>query len=291
MALILRAAAISPVSRQLRRPGTPAATPATNAALEAAPHTAPVRTDAAPALPPHLPQALPIAAVLPTAPALPEREHLMLQAAQLLRDRQALAAATEQIVQEKQQLADQLEAAQAAQRQLREDTARIKAEAERLGYEQGQELAGREAAEATAAQVARLNAVVQALSQSKRALLEENQDLLVEIAFAAVCRMLGANASSRPALASMVGALIEAERAPETLRVRLHPQDLGLLTEATSGLDPRLEFLPDSGIELGGCMIDGPRGTLDARLELQLQHLRSTLLLVRQQRGQNEAPV
>lgn len=280
MALILRAAAISPVSRQLRRPGAPAslAAPATNAALAAPP-------------PPHLPQALPIVAVLAEASPQPDREDLMLQAAQLLRDRQALETVTEQIAQEKKQLAGQLEAVQAAQRQLREDADRIKAEAETLGYEQGQEQAGREAAEATAAQVARLNTVVQALSQSKRALLEENQDLLVEIAFAAVCRMLGANASSRPALVSMVGALIEAERAPELLRVRLHPQDLGLLSEATSGLDPRLEFLPDAGIELGGCMIDGPRGTLDARLELQLQHLRATLLMVRQQRGQDEAPV
>jgi flagellar assembly protein FliH len=267
---------MSAASRQLRRPGVSAA---------AAPATAPPAS-----LQRELPVA-PVAALAPAVPLQPEPSALIEQAAVLLREQQELAAAKAQLAQEKQQLVRQLQEVQAAQQQLKDGAAQIRLDAERLGYEQGQRQAGREAVEATATQVARLNTVVQTLTQSKRALLDENQDLLVEIAFAAVCRILGTSAAGRAGLASMVGELIAAERDPETLRVRVHPQDLEQLSQGAPGLDPRLAFLADSGIELGGCLIDGPRGTLDARLELQLQHLRAALMLVRQQRSQNEAPV
>ena len=294
MAQIIRAAAISAVSRQLRRPGVPAtAAQAMGAAtIPAAAVAGPAALPAAPITPvvPVLSVA-PVQPELPQSPQLPERAELMTQAAELLREQQALDAAQARLAQENQQLTLQRQELQAAQQQLQDEAAQLKSDAERLGHEEGRQQALRDAAEASGAQVARLNAVVHALSQSKRALLDENQDLLVEIAFAAVCRVLGTAAATRSGLASMVGELIAAERDPETLRVRVHPQDLEQLSDGASGLDPRLVFLADSGIELGGCMIDGARGTLDARLELQLQHLRAALTLVRQQRNQNEAPV
>ena len=89
----------------------------------------------------------------------------------------------------------------------------------------------------------------------------------------------------------MVRALVDAERQPAQLRVRLHPHDLALLEEGRAGLDPRLVLQADSGIDMGGCQIEGPDGTLDARLELQVQQLRATLLAVRGAPDKNEVPV
>lgn len=167
-------------------------------------------------------------------------------------------------------------------------------EAERRGYQQGLERGVREAEEAAAAQADRLARLVNAAGQARRALLAENEDMLVEIAFAAVCRMLGSHTATRAGLAAMVGQLIGSGDWDQ-LVVRVHPQDVALLEQpiADGLLDgaPRMQLKGDAAIELGGCMIDGPRGTLDARLELQVQQLRAALLQVRQERARNEEAV
>jgi flagellar biosynthesis/type III secretory pathway protein FliH len=39
--------------------------------------------------------------------------------------------------------------------------------------------------------------------------------------------------------------------------------------------------VPDERVALGGCLIDSPGGTLDGRLETQLQRLREVLVATR----------
>lgn len=180
---------------------------------------------------------------------------------------------------------------QAARREVDEGRAQALADAEQRGLALGREQAEREVAEQTAAQGERINVVLAALSQSRRKALDEHEDMLVELAFTAVCRILGATAATRDAVAAMVRALVDVEREPAQLRVRLHPHDLALLAEGRSGLDPRLVLQADSAIGMGGCQIEGPDGTLDARLELQVQQLRATLLAVRGAADKNEVPV
>jgi flagellar assembly protein FliH len=292
MAEIIRAATLSAVSRPLRRPGSPPMLSASTVAVVAG---------------------SPVGPLLPVSPTLPEammrqawgperaeqeqeqeqeqeRVSQLEQIAHLRQSQRELADAAARLAEGQRQLAQQQQQVQDAQQQLKEAAGQARTEAERLGYEQGRERAERDALAASAEQVARLNAVVQVLTQSKRTLLDDNEDMLVELAFAAVCRMLGASAASRAGLAAMVNELVAAEREAETLRVRLHPQDLEQLG-GVPGIDARVSFQADSGIELGGCIMDGPRGTLDARLELQIEHLRAALLIVRQQRKLNEAPV
>jgi len=58
------------------------------------------------------------------------------------------------------------------------------------------------------------------------------------------------------------------------LRVHLHPDDAACLTphwprQAPAG--QALELIPDPAIRRGGCFIEGEHGTVDARIEAQLQ--------------------
>jgi len=302
MATIIRAPAMAGGSRQLRRPGVmPVAETVAVAPTPASVEPLRAPGEAAPA-----PQA-PLASAVP-APQAPQAPEEFLQqiarqagqlreceaAAQAAQDalalqREQLARQQQQLAQQQAELAQREQALQEAQQRLRDEADEVRAEAGRRGHQQGLEQGEREAAAAVATQVERLNAVTQALTQSRRAALDEQQDLLVETAFTAICRMLGTQAASRAGMESMVRHLTDGAHAPESLVVRVHPLDLPLMQGGV--LDSRLAFEGDAGIELGGCIVDGPRGTLDARLDLQVQHLRETLTQVRRQHTQLEAPV
>ena len=298
MAAIIRAPVLSAVGRQLRRPGAAApaspavpashATPPPAATMTVVP--AQVEAQAAPPPAPALREAVPEEAAL-----LARAGVLQKQALQLEQREQALAAAQTELAQQREQLARGEHQLQQAWRQIDDDAAGIRADAEQRGHaqgmEQGVEQGQREAQQAATVQTDRLNALLQAMNQTRRTLLDDNENMLVEVSFAAVCRLLGRQAATRATLAAMVRGLIEGEREPATLTVRLHPHDAQQLEGGVNGLDPQLRFQADAGIELGGCVIDSPRGTLDARLELQLQHLREALTAARRQQQQQEVPV
>lgn len=292
MAVIIRAAAVAPVSRQLRRPGAPAlaaATPAAAAAAADAPSPAPPAVAA-------VAEAV-LAVPAPAAPAVPEpqwaaRAAALAEAEAQVHERAAALAQREQQVQQRALALQQQEAALAdAQRALHARSGGVIEDARQRGLELGRAAAEQEVAEQLAARSERITAVLNAVQQERRAALEQHEDMLVEIVFAAVCRLLGAAAASRSAVASMVHSLTAQEREPGQVRVRLHPQDLATLEAPGGLLDARLSLLPDPSIELGGCLIDSPRGTLDARLELQLERLREELLAVRRAAATAEAPV
>jgi flagellar assembly protein FliH len=276
MAPIIRSAVIAGSGRQLRRVGDGAPAPL----LAEATSPSPVAGAAAPVADAHMPPA-----THGDAAALAAEWALLRQRqAEQQRGAAQLNAKGEQVAALELQL-------QAARRELDEGRAQALADAERRGLALGREQAEREVAEQIAAQGERINVVLAALNQSRRRALDEHEDVLVEIAFTAVCRMLGATAATRDAVAAMVRALVGEAREPAQLRIRLHPHDLALLAEDRCGLDPRLVLQADSDIGTGGCQIEGPDGTLDARLELQVRQLRATLLAARGAADKNEVPV
>jgi flagellar assembly protein FliH len=66
--------------------------------------------------------------------------------------------------------------------------------------------------------------------------------------------------------------------AKEGLVVRLSPTDYGALGPSP---EPKVEVVADERVALGGCIIETSGGTLDARLEVQLQQLVDTLTRAR----------
>lgn len=321
MAAIIHAPALSGHSRQLRRPGV--AAPAGADAVAPLGAVAPVdavKADSASAFAmadavgapaavgaAAAPEAGDVAAPVDAAASLDaaapsaaaEREEQLAlgerrlrEDAQLLRREQAaLKADADALAQQRAALAEREQQLASARQALADEAEEIRAQAESRGHAAGLERGERAAGEAVSAQVERVGALVQALTQARRALLEENQDMLVEIVFAATCRMLGRHAATRAGIESMVLALIENERELDKLTVRLHPQDALRLGETGAALDPRVAIEADASVELGGCLVDSGRGTLDARLDRQLRHLREALTSVRNERGQFEVPV
>ena len=179
---------------------------------------------------------------------------------------------------ERRKIADELRLELDARLEREAEEARKAGHAE--GVEQGRAEALREASEQAAAGTRALAAVAKHAERE----IEGAQDLLVGIAFEAVCKLLGARALEREAVAGMVHEVIARVKRDEAMLVRLHPQDCALLRGAAG--DPRgdgdrhfkVELVADDKVALGGCLVETEGGLLDARLETQLERLRATLL-------------
>jgi len=268
---IIRAAALASQPRRLRAPGAPH--------LVAPPPAVPDAETPAPA-----PQAAPDADAAGARQAAALAQAVAAERARALAECQAEQQAwTASAEQAQRDWLAQAEAQRAAWREQAEQELRVAyGEAERRGLEAGAAQAQRMAEELVQAQVARLQAAAAALQAAQSTLGPALEEDAVELAFAVVCRLLGQQAASRAGIGALLQVQLAALRERRGLTVRLHPADCALMAAAEAdGGAPPLRYVPDAGIALGGCLIDGPAGTLDARLEYQLQQLRQALLQAR----------
>jgi flagellar assembly protein FliH len=114
------------------------------------------------------------------------------------------------------------------------------------------------------------------------------EDLAVAVAFEAVCKVLGESAVTADGVRAQVRQAVASTKNKERVVVRLHPADLSALRDAgaLNALVPgekTVTWTADNSIELGGCVVETDGGGLDARLETQLERMRTTLLAARRQ--------
>jgi len=175
---------------------------------------------------------------------------------------------------------------EAMRKALAEEHARALEQATERGYEDGLQR-GEAAARATLEDdIAGVRGVLGELRQARAQVLDAAEDTMVEIAFAAICRLAGSEAASRDTVVRAVRDACAAMHTDDVLTVLVHPGDLAQLV-ATLG-HPGVQLVASPAVARGGCMIDGATGTLDARLETQLEQLRQALLRARGERRQGE---
>lgn len=156
------------------------------------------------------------------------------------------------------------------------------ADAERRGYAAGEKKGQQAASEAMREQIDRVKSLSEDISGALRKLSETSEDVMVDIVFTAVCRILGEQGATREAVKDVVRAAAAATREREQLVVRLHPDDAALLEDGADGAAMRV--IADPSVVAGGCIIDSPGGSLDARFETQLDSLGAALKSVRASR-------
>lgn len=168
--------------------------------------------------------------------------------------------------------------------------------AEKRGYAAGLERGEEEATKAVAEQAERLSSVMASLYRAKADAIEDSEDEIVEIVYASVCKIIGETAFTPDVVAGIVKQVVALSRDRDQLTVRLHPRDFELVRKTLSQADGAIaekpvNLMPDAAIELGGCIVEGATGSLDARLELQMELLRQTLMEARNNRERNEEAV
>jgi flagellar assembly protein FliH len=154
------------------------------------------------------------------------------------------------------------------------------------GLQEGRVAGAEEVRREADAELARIRSIASGLQGALAAGIHGVEDMAVAIAFEAVCKMLGSAAVSRDGIRALVHEAAQHAAGAAQATVRLHPGDLAAL-QAAGALEPVLpsgasvQWAADRSIELGGCVVETDGGTLDARLETQVERLRATLLAAR----------
>lgn len=171
----------------------------------------------------------------------------------------------------------------------------IKSEAEaarelgrQRGLQEGRAAGREESQQAFAAELARARSLTGKLNDALASGIGGMEDLAVAIAFEAVCKVLGEAAMTEEGVRAQVRQAAAHAKNKERLVVRLHAADLSALRAAgalNSILPPgkAISWMADDSIELGGCVVETDGGGLDARLETQIERMRTALLAARRQ--------
>jgi flagellar assembly protein FliH len=179
-----------------------------------------------------------------------------------------------------------------ARAQIEQDLATARAAAERDGFAKGLEQGEEAARKAVAEQIAQLHSVALSLSQTRTEVIDGAEDAIVELAYTAICRIIGETATARGTVASMVNQVLASFRERDKLTVRLNPQDYDSLHPASeAAVNFGTTLRADASVGVGGCVVESEAGYLDARLETQLARLCEALLLARKQRQNAEESI
>lgn len=170
------------------------------------------------------------------------------------------------------------------------------AEGLELGRREGREQVLREARqaglsaaiEAAKADVAQLEQALRAaladFESRKRALIASAESGLIQLALAIarrVCKSVAA--ASSEAAAANVRALLEMVQNADDVVIRLHPDDYARLRDLGPALideaakHRHVELAADPNVDRGGCVVATPAGTIDARIETQLDRIAAAL--------------
>lgn len=159
----------------------------------------------------------------------------------------------------------------------------------RLGREEGLRAAQTQVAEQLQAQQGRFTAVADALVEALERERGATEDAALELAMAALSRILG-DALDPAGVAAVVRKASAQLRDPSQVRIRLAPADIELLKTANidvASLAPQVadvQWVADPAVE-GGCVLQTATGNLDARLHKQVAALAEALSRTYRSRG------
>ena len=165
----------------------------------------------------------------------------------------------------------------------------LRREASEQGYREGYETGVRAAKAGLAEELERLQALGRSIEEALARGLEGLEDIMVEIAFAAACKVLGEAALAEEGVRNMVREAMREVRSKEGLVLRLSPRDYELVHSQAARERPlvddaKVEIVADDRVA-AGCIVETRGGTLDARLEVQLRKLLDTLARARSAPG------
>ena len=166
---------------------------------------------------------------------------------------------------------------------------------EEAGFAAGEAAGMAAATNANRACKEQLAQLLQSVSMQVTQRIEQAEEDMIALAFKIVCRIVGEAAISRAALQHMFRQALGKLPACPLVAVRSHPHDLATLQDDVAfnaefdRAGSRVQWIADAAIQTGGCLLETATGSLDARLETQMQQLRDTLLQTRAARTQGDA--
>lgn len=172
------------------------------------------------------------------------------------------------------------------ERRLGEKLAHMQQEASKRGYAEGLQAAQDKVQAEYAAEIEALRALIVSAQSALNQQLDGVMDAAAEIVYAAVVKILGRAYADQAGVVAVVREVVNHAKERNHLVIRVHPGDLEVVRACAADIAQgacagNIEIAPDDRVVLGGCLLETPAGTLDGRLEIQLQQLRDTLVHAR----------
>lgn len=196
------------------------------------------------------------------------------------------AVNVEELIQQRDAAEEKAAVAQAQLSELRGQLDAEKKKAWDVGYEEGSQEAAAKVAQEQSKETEALKALVQSMQKEQAKLIQQAEDAAVEIGFAAAAKILGQTQVDQRLLIAMVRQAMRKVSDREGLVISLSETDCERM-EAVKTNSPqgsqwsKIEFKPDTTLEQGGCIVRSRAGSLEARLDYQLQEIRNCLVKTR----------
>ena len=157
-------------------------------------------------------------------------------------------------------------------------------EAVRQGYAEGQQKAQQELHQ----QLQQVAQLVKNMTQQQHDFLQSHEDHLVDIIFTGICKIMGDHWIAQEGVVAVVKQVITQINQQHGLKIHVAPADYAYLNQYQSRIIPSdclasVTLAQDEKIALGGCRVESAAGSLDGRLEHQMQQLKIVLLRTREQ--------
>lgn len=177
--------------------------------------------------------------------------------------------------------------------QQKRELEEIYKKAQQEGYQAGLESAKQECQKELNEALEQIKNLLHSLKNLSESLYQEMEDNAAEVVFEAVSKIIGLAATDKQIAYNITREAIEQVKGRDRLIVRVSTKDYEVVKNALgySGagelLSKNLSVVADNLVQLGGCLIETEAGSLDARLEIQLQRLKETLLGVRKSHAES----
>jgi len=188
-----------------------------------------------------------------------------------------------EILREEIEIQVRSELAAHAQKLYDTERARAYVEGHAFGVTEAKIAAEKELARTREDSEAKVASALAALEQAHQAASSKLESSVGEVAFAAVCRLVGRQATSQAFVLGLVGQTCRQSRTETSATVRMHPRDLDTLRDRIQDHELRIRSLgltviPDESLKFGGCVIEATSGHFDGGIETQLRRLHDVLV-------------
>ncbi len=167
------------------------------------------------------------------------------------------------------------------------EMATAKEEAEAKGYQDGKQIGLETATKEFAMKIDELDSCLDSMSAALKKEILGIEDICLELVFESIAKILGTELNNGEFVTQVVKAIVA--KAHESTRLTLHVsnRDHEILQNNKDKIQSvaggtKIDIVPDGRVMIGGCLVEYDGGTIDGRLELQLQRLKDSLLSVRE---------
>jgi len=172
--------------------------------------------------------------------------------------------------------------------QRRSEDEAIRSRAFEEGYRQGLEAGRTDAERAVRAEneslISEARALLERAHRRKREIIQEAEPFLIELSCAIAEKIIGRQLTLSPEwIADFTRSVLNRRKEKGTVTLCVAPQHFPFLQsvreELLSALDSQaeLQILPDPGVKDHGCIVRSAFGSIDARIDTQLQEIKAVL--------------